>query len=85
CYTSKSKNHLKNLFAYFRSGKWCKDKASFSNHQIFQELFATFFLSFFFFIGFEACTSRPFVESLRTYFLIADAKVGIIFIPASIL
>ncbi|MBR3703583.1 MAG: hypothetical protein IKM12_08585, partial [Alistipes sp.] len=64
---------------FFRSGKWCKDKASFLNHQIFQELFATFFSQTHFCSSFRLIV----LGSHRAYFLIADAKVGIIFIRAN--
>jgi len=40
--TSKSKNRFKNSFPFFHRGKWCKDKSSFLNHQIFKELFLQF-------------------------------------------
>ncbi|MBP3474494.1 MAG: hypothetical protein J6J91_06515, partial [Alistipes sp.] len=56
----------------------CKGKTFFCNLQIFQELFANFFLSFFFEAAARLSVRNSLLRFVRTCFLIADAKVGII-------
>jgi hypothetical protein len=68
---------------HFRGGKWCKDNARFSIHQIFQELFANFFI-FLHFRPLKKADSAAIRSSIEEqYFSFADAKVGIIFFRAN--